>query len=149
MGGGIHAVGRDLVLDDGFGLEAEEFLGRSAGNGVPGENHYAFVGGPDAELVFGADHTEGFDAADLGFLDLEVAGEDGPNPGEEDFLPCSHVGSAADDLDGLGRAVVDRRDVEVIRVGVHLTGQHPCHDYPFKAAGNLFLLLHGVNLNTD
>ena len=65
VGGRVHAVRRDLVFYDGLGPEVEEFLCGSARDGVFRKDHDPVMGRSDAELVLGADHAEGLDAAYL------------------------------------------------------------------------------------
>ena len=83
-----------------------------------------------AELALGAVHAHRGDAAKLGLLDLEVAGQDGTDHGGDDVVALVEVLGAADDLQRLGLAVgaevllahVDLADVHVVGIGVRLLG---------------------------
>ena len=142
MGGCIHTVGGDFVFDDGLGGQVQILLGRSAHGGVGRKHHYA-------ELVFRADHAERLHAAYLALLDLEVSWQHGADAGEEHLLAGGHIGSAAHDGKGLGAAVVNLRDVQMVRIGMGLAFQHFRHHHACEAAGNGFRLLQRIHLDTD
>ena len=92
---------------------------------VFGQHHDARVVAANAQLACRADHAVALDAAKLGFLDLDVAGQHRANRGDGDLLTSRDVGGAADDLRGLlAVAKVDGRDVHMVAIGVRLAGEH-------------------------
>ena len=149
MGGRVDAVGRDLVFDHRLGAELEVFLGRGADHGVLRQDHDALVVGADTELVLRADHAEGLHAADLGFLDLEIPGQDRADLGEQYLLACGHVGRAAHHRQGFAAAGIHRGDMEMVGIRMRLAGQHAGHHDPGESAGNALLLLHAIDFDAD
>ena len=143
----IHAVGCDLILDHGFGLEVQVVLGGSADDGIGLEHHDAGMVFADAELVSRADHAERLNAADLGFLDLEIAGKDGAEGGEKDLLAGGDIGSTADHGDRLAVTGVHLRDVQVIGVRMRFAFEHFGHHYAGETSGDLFLFFDRIHLD--
>ncbi len=107
------------------------------------------MAGPDPELIFSAYHAEGFYPTDLGFLDLEIPWKNGPYTREKYFLPCCYIWSAADYSDGLGRAVIDFGNMEMIGIRMGNTLKNFRNDYTCETSGNLFLLLHAIYFDAD
>ena len=97
MGGRIHAVRGNFIFDDRLGLEVEVLLGGRSHHGIFRKDHDSLVGGTDAQFILGTNHSEGFHAADFGFLDLEIARKHGSDAGEQHFLACRHIRGAAND----------------------------------------------------
>ena len=97
VGGRIHAVRGNFIFDDRLGLEVEVLLGGRSHHGIFRKDHDSLVGGTDAQFILGTNHSEGFHAADFGFLDLEIARKHGSDAGEQHFLACRHVRGAAND----------------------------------------------------
>ena len=107
------------------------------------------MAGAYAKLVLGTDHAQALDSADLGFLDLEVAREDGADLGEEDLLAGRHVGGAAYDLEQFSGAGIHLGDVQMVAVRVRLA-LHDLGDHDSgESAGDLLGLLHTVHLDAD
>ena len=129
-------------------VEAEAHKRGACGDRIV-ENHDAGVVIGKADFVFGANHAETFDAADLGLLHLEGAAigerEFCTNRSEHNGLAGSHVRGAANDLDGL-LAVVHRRDVQVVAVRVGFAGKNLCHNQLFI---NLARFFHAFDFQAD
>ena len=149
MRSGIYTVGGYLILYYGFILEAKIFLCRNAYGGVFRKDHNAVVAGAYSKFILSADHTEAVYPADLGLLDLEVSGEDGAQACKEDFLPCRHVGSAANHGERLRGAVIHGGDMEVVAVRVRVTGEHLSHNNSLETAFHHFPGFHAVYLYAD
>ena len=147
MGRRVDPVGGDFIFDYGLGLKMQVFLGGSAHHRVGRKHHDTFMSGTYAQLVLGAYHTERLHAPDLGLLYLEVSGKHGPDLRKKDFLPGRHVRRTADHGKGLARTVIDLGDMQMVRIRMVFAFQHFRHDDSGKSAGNLFLLLHPVNLD--
>ena len=110
--------------------------------------------GSDAQFVLGTEHAERLHAADLAAFDLEflvaAAGvEHRAHRGAEHFQPRAAVGGAADDLQRLARADVDRGDMQVVGIGMILTGEHLAHHHARKAALDGLDLLKALDLESD
>ena len=115
----VRAVGRDLAVDHGIG-EALVIGEIDTHRSVLGQLDDAAVVVIEAELAAGAAHAEAVIAAELALLDLEVARQHGADHGDDHVQAGAHVGSAADDLQGLGRAV----GAEVALADAHLAEPH-------------------------
>ncbi|MNO98386.1 hypothetical protein D3C76_901310 [compost metagenome] len=94
---------------------------------VRSEFHQAGVVVADLQLFRRAEHAVGFDAAQLGLLDLEVARQFGADHGKRNLQARAHVGRAAHDLEGFA-AVADLADTQLVGIGVLLGGKHFTHD---------------------
>ena len=149
VGGCIHAVRGNFIFDDRLGLEVEVLLGGRSHHGFFRKDHDALVGGADSQLVLGTDHSEGLHAADLGFLDLEIAREHGSDAGEEHFLACRHVRGAADDRQRFTGSVIHGGDVQVIGIGMRFASEHLGHHHAGQAAGHRLRLFYAIHLDTD
>ena len=151
---GIHTVGREPHLDQVVVLDAEVVPGRRTRHGIGGKLHDPVVRGSDAQFVLGTEHAERLHAADLAAFDLEflvaAAGvEHRAHRGAEHFQPRAAVGGAADDLQRLARADVDRGDMQVVGIGMILTGEHLAHHHARKAALDGLDLLKALDLESD
>ena len=81
-------------------------------------------------------HSVGFDPADRGFLEREVAPRNiGPRPAEHADHACARIGRTAHHL--LRRAVpgVDGQHLQLVRLRVPLGGQHPRDDERLQYLG--------------
>ena len=120
----IRTVRRDVQFKADV-VEAEAHERRACRDGII-ENHDAGVVVRKTDFVFGANHAEAFDTADLGLLHLELGAvgerEFCTDRGENDRLACCNVRGAANDLNGV-RAVVDRGDVQVVAIRVRVAGE--------------------------
>ena len=94
-----------------------------------------------ADFVFGANHAETFDAANLGLLHLERATirerKFRTNRGEHHGLACSHVRGSANDLDGFF-AVIDGRNVQVVAIRMGFAGKNLSHNQFFINLARFF-----------
>jgi hypothetical protein len=118
-----------LVVDLDQRVRAAEHVddGR-AGLGRSVEHHDARVLVAQPELALAADHAERGLAAELALLDLGPVRHACADAGEDDVLPLSDVGSAADDLQQLARAVIDLAEAELVGLGVTTTFGDMAHD---------------------
>ena len=150
----IDAVGRQTDADQVVVLDMQILLGRHPDRRIGGQLHDTVVRRADPQLVLGAEHSERLHAADLAALDLErlVASfgvEHGTHRCAEHFESLAAVGGAADDPQGLRSAHVDRRYVQMIRIGMLLAGEHFAHDDALQAAAHGLDLLERLHLQTD
>ena len=127
MAESVGAVGRDVDLNDPVALQVVIVGCGLSHGGVVGEHNDAVVAGAHANLVFGADHAEALDAAQFRFLDdklLVAVIEHAAQVGHDNLLSCCHVGCSTNDLLRFALAEVYCCDVQVVAVGMHLTGKH-------------------------
>ena len=107
-------------------VHAEAHEGCAGRNAVI-QHHDAGVVVAEADFVFGANHAEAFDAADLGLLHLQGAAigerEFSANRGENHGLACGHVRGAAHNLERF-LAVVHGGDVQVVAVRMGVAGEN-------------------------
>ena len=141
VAGSIDAVWGEVHLEDIVAGEVEIFGGGSAGGGSLGgvDDDDAVMAGADANLVLGADHAVGGHAAHLGLLDGEllVAVIEGrAHGGDNHRLSGGHVGGAADNLLDGAAAEVDGGDMQMVAVGMSLTGEHLAHHQAAEAAAD-------------
>ena len=164
---GIRAV-RGHIQFEAYVVEAEAHERSASGDAVV-ENHDSTVVVRKADFVFGANHAETFDAADLGFLHLERATvrerKFRTNRGEHHGLACSHVRGSANNLDDF-LAVVHGRDVQMVAVRVGVASENLCdnelfvdlarffHAFDFeadggKSLGNFFRRFRKINVTSE
>ena len=102
-----------------------------------------------ADFVFGANHAETFDAANLGFLHLERATvrerKFCTNRGEHHGLACSHVRGSANNLDSFF-AVIDGRNVQVVAIRMGFASENFCDNELFI---NLARFFHTFDFEAD
>ena len=154
MRSGIHAVGGQADLDQVVVLDVQELLGAHAHGGVGRKFDDALVRRADAQLVLGTQHAERLHAADLRAFDLEllvaaVGVEHRTDLGAEGLQPRTAVGGAADDPQRFALADVDRRHVQMVRIGMHLARQHLADNNSRKASLDGFDLLEALDLQAD
>ena len=146
MAGTVHAVRRQADLEERVFLELQLLPGRSSHHGGGIEYHDAGMVAANTQFVFGANHAEAFDTADLRTFDLEfaavVGGQFRADGRQQDLLPLGHVGRTADDLQELGLTRVEFRYMEMVGVGMRHAFHHFRHDDAGQAAGNLFHSFH-------
>ena len=97
----ICTVRGNVDLDEGVVFHTKILLGRHAHRCVGREYHDAIVVATHANLIFGTDHAQRLLATDLATFDSELLiaiVEHGTYGSNDDLLPCSHVRSAAHDL---------------------------------------------------
>ena len=99
----------------------------------------------DLQFLGRAEHAEGLDATQLGFLDLEVARQFGADHGEGNLQARAHVGRAADDLEGLA-AVADLADAQLVGVRMLFGREHLADHHAAEGAGDRQV---GVDLEAD
>ncbi|MEY3274856.1 MAG: hypothetical protein RL153_121, partial [Verrucomicrobiota bacterium] len=143
----VGAVGRDLEVEDDVGPGAAQVGGEGlAGEGLGPEDEESILAGMadgvgvDAELVGGAHHAMGLDAADLADLDgegLGVAGlgrERGSGKDEGNLVAGLEVLGSADDL-ALALSIVDAADGKAVGVGMGVPGKHMGDDDALELGG--------------
>ncbi len=89
----------------------------------------------DLQFDLRAEHAVGFDTAQLGLLDLEVARQLGTDHGERHFQARAHVRRAADYLEGL-RTVADLADAQFVGVRVLFGAQYFTDHHAAEFAGD-------------
>ena len=164
MAGSVRAVGRDVHLDEVVALHVVVLRCGDAHGCIGGQFDDAVVAGADAYLVFRAQHAEGLDAADLGFLDGErvvAAVEDRAERGHDDVQSLAAVGCAADDLQrvlrrsgfGLSCAVggLDGHcgDMQVVGVGMLHACEHLAGDESLQTAFDCLYFLYCTYFQTN
>ena len=132
----VGTVGRDLAVE--HGVRAAVVLAKGHADGrVLGQNHDARVVAADAQLTSGAVHAHRDDAAQLGLLDLDVAGKHRTDHSGDDMIARLEVLSAADNLQRLGVALgvdvlIAHRDlahVHVVAIGMRSLLEYLSRDY--------------------
>ena len=151
MRAGIGAVGGDIDFDEPVALKAVVLGSGCAHDSVGGQHDDAAVVGAYANLILGADHAVGLDAAQLALLDDELlvaVVELGAEGGHDDLLAGSHIGRAADNLLHLGGADVHGADVHVVAVGMCFAGEHLAHDKALEASLDGLYFFHAIYFET-
>ncbi|CAI8840095.1 hypothetical protein EMIT043CA1_230055 [Pseudomonas brassicacearum] len=133
QGQAIATVRRQVDLDARI-VQAQVFTDVLANRRIRREFHQAIVAFANLQLGLGAQHAVGLDAAQLGFLDLEVARQFGTDHGERDLQARAHVGRATDDLEGF-RAIADLANPQFVSVWVLLGAQHLAHYHTAEITG--------------
>ena len=94
------------------------------------------------QLALRAAHAAAGNAAQLRFLDLEVARQHRAHGGHRHLDARRDVRRAAHDLHGFACAHVNRHDVQVVAVRVQLAGEHVPHDHPVERRAGPLHRLH-------
>ena len=154
MRSGIDAVGREAYLYQIVVPDFQVLGGRHTHGGLGGQLHNAVVRDSNAQFVLGAQHAERLDAPDFAALDFEllvaaIGIKDSAHGGAQHLEPGAAVGSAADDLQRLGSPDVDRRDVQVVGIGMVDAGEHFAHDDAPEPAPHGLDLLETLDLEAD
>ena len=113
----VCAVGGQIDVNRGV-IPAEVLLHILSERSILRELGDALLLDVDPELLIGAEHSVGFNAAKLSRLDLNTAGELCPDKRHADLESFPAVRSAADNVEKLASADVDLGDVEMIGVRV-------------------------------
>ncbi len=135
-------------------FDPEIFAGRHSHGSVGRKFHDALVRGADAQFVFGAEHAQRFDSANLAALDLEllvaaVRVEHGTHRGAQHLEAGAAVGCSAHDLQRLRSPRVDRRNVQMVRIGVVRAGQDFADDHAAQPAPDGLDLLETLDFESD
>ena len=147
----IGPVGRDVDFNHPVALEMVILGGRHAHDSVVGQHDDAGMVGADTYLILGAYHAEALHAAQLRFLDgefLVAVIEHAAQVGHNHLLSGGHIGCSADNLLGLALAEVNRRDVEMIAIGMWLTGEHLAHIKAFQPSFDGLHFVQRIHLKT-
>jgi hypothetical protein len=115
----VGAVGGQLDREQGV-VQAEVGADVGAHRRVLGQRVEAGVVLGETELARRAQHAEGLDAAQLGLLDLELAGQHRADHRARHLHAGGGIGRAADDLQQLAGTGVDLAELELVGVGVLL-----------------------------
>ena len=154
-GQAIGAVGRDLAIKHGIGRAVVLAKGHTNGS-ILGQDHDACVVAADAQLARRAVHAKARDTTELGFLDLDAAGQLGANHGGHDMVSGLEVLGTANNLQRLGVALgvdvfVAHRDlahIHVVAIGMWRFLEHLSRDHMVKAlAHNVDSLDLGTGAN--
>ena len=139
MRSGVDSVRGYVNFDNCVIFNFIVFGGGCAHFHAVGQHNNAGVRCSDANLVFGANHTERFLSANLRFLDYELfvaVVKHCANGCYNHFLPSGHVGRAAYNCQQFGSAHVNGCNVQVVRVGVVDAGFHFANHKAFQSAFN-------------
>ena len=146
---GLHFRRDDLAEDPVPGLDVRRDggLGRVDGvivaqNGGGFDLRVGEVVGGHVQLLDGAEHTVGGNAAQLPFGDLHPAGEQGVVQRRGDQIAHMHVPGAGADLDRLTLSHVDLGHQHVVGVGVLFDGQNSAHLHIFHLLAQILGDLH-------
>ena len=148
---GIGPVGSDVHLNQVVALHVEVFCSRCADNSILWKDDDAAVVVANAYLIFCTKHAAALHATQFAALDgdaLVAVVEFGSHDSRNHLLTGSHVGSAADNLQGLALSHIDCADMHVVAVWMHFAGQHLSHPEAFQATLDGLHFFHAVNLET-
>ena len=137
----VGAVRRDLEVEHRVG-QLEVVGDGHAHRRVLGQDPDALVVAAHTQLALRAAHAAASDAAQLGLLDLEVAGQHRADGGHRHLDPLRDVRRAAHDLHRLARAHVHGDHVHVVAVGMLLARLHVAHDHAVERVARLLDRLH-------
>ncbi len=146
---GISTVGGDVDINHPIAFKMVIFSGWRAYDSIVGEYDDTTVAIAYADFVFSTNHAEGVDATQAAFLDDEFLVAIVKNATEvcyNHFLTSGHIGRAADDLLGLTFAKINSRYMEMVAIGVGLTGQHLSDIQSLEAAFDGLNLIQSINL---
>lgn len=150
MRGRIYAVGRNIDFYYILVLHAI-ILGSGSTRSrkiVAGDDDNAIMRCSDTYLVFSANHTHGFDTANLGFLYdkfLVAIIKHSAHGGYNNCLSGCNIGRTANYLFGIFTSKVNGGDVQVVAIGVLDTRQHLAYNDTTEAAT---YSLHSMNAFT-
>jgi hypothetical protein len=148
MAASICSVGSYVNLDEVIALDMIVLSCRSADLCVCGKNDDSAVVVANANLVFCTKHTATLNATKLATLDgkaLIAIIKLGSNDGCNNLLTCSHIRSAADNLNGFAFSHVNCANVHVVAVWMRFASQHFSHIKTFQTAFyglNFFYAIH-------
>jgi hypothetical protein len=136
----VGPVGGDREVEDDV-VESEDatHVGPELDALVEAEDAAVVV--TEAELLGGAEHAVGHDAADLAPLQHEAPRQRGARTGIGHDHARHHVGGTAHDA-GLTAAGVDVDELELVGVGVLLDPEHPRDPHTGDLGARLFHALH-------
>ena len=136
----VGPVGGQVHFDDGV-VQGQVVTDVGAQRGVVRQFQQAVDAVLQAQLGAAAQHALGGLAAQLGFLDLQVAGQQGADPGERRLQAFAGVGGAAHHREG-ALAVTHFTDAQLVGVRVRLAAD----DLPHHHTGERRCRrLHGVH----
>ena len=135
----VGTVRRQADLEQVVVLQLEIVAGRRTGRHVLRQHDNSVVGRADAYFVLGAEHAQRLDAAYLAFLDFEsVLLSRGIkrriDRRDDHFLSGGHVRGAADDLSRRAVAQIDRRDMQLIGIGMLLACKYVADDHSCESS---------------
>ena len=149
----VDTVGGQTDTNQIVVLDIEILLSRHTYGGVGRQLLDTIVVGANAQLIVGTQHTERLDATNFTLLDFESLGfahrvEHRTDSCTEHLQACTHVGGTANDIERLACTDIDRRYVQVVRIGVIDAGQHLADNHTCQTATNGFDLLELFDFET-
>ena len=152
MAGGIAAVGGNCHFEGVVLFEMEIFFGRHSDRSVVGKHHNACVVRAQLKLVGSTKHAFAHSAAQFAFFDFVELGvgsiDLGTNLGANYFLPGSHIGGSADNIERGACTYIYCGEVQVVAVGMGLAGKHLGYDHMLQSAFDAFNFLNAFNFQT-
>ena len=152
MGGGVGAVGSDGHLEGIVVFDVEILAGRHTHGSVGGKHHDTVMACSQLQLVFSAEHTLADGATQLAFLDfvkLRVGGiYFGTYRGTYHLLSGSDIGGATYNVEGAVAAHIDSGEVQMVRIGMRLAGEHLGYHHMFEASLDGLYFFHPFHLET-
>ena len=130
----IATVGRQADLD-GRVIQLQIITKIPTDRRICRQLHQTTVVVAHLQLGLRAQHAVGFDAAQLGLLDLEVTWQLGTDHGEWNLQARTHIGRSADHLEGF-RTVTDLANAQLVGIGMLLGAQHLPDHHTTELAGN-------------
>ena len=147
----IRTVGRDVYVDQPVAVQMIILGGRLSDRCILRQYDDAVMARTDADFILGTDHTEALHTTQLALLDgefLVAVIEHAAQISHNDFLSCSHIRCTTHNLLRFALAEVDGCHVEMVRVGLRLTGQHFADKESFQSSPYCFHLVQCINLKS-
>ena len=135
----IRAVGGNVNLYHPVAFQMIVFSRRLTHRSVFRQYDDTVVRGTHTDFVFCANHTQRLNAAQLRFLDLELLVaviEHTTQIGNDHLLTSCHIGSATHNLLWFALTQVNGCHMQVVAVGMCLTGEHLAHIQSFQSSFN-------------
>ena len=147
----IGTVGRNVYVDQPVAVQMIILGGRLSDRCILRQYDNAVMACADTDFILSTDHTEALHTTQLALLDgefLVVVIEHAAQISHNDFLSCSHIRCATHNLLRFALSEVDGCHVEMVRVGVRLTGQHFADEEPFQSSPYCFHLVQCIHLKS-
>ena len=140
-GQAVRPVRRDLQVEHGI-PRAHEVRHRLAHRRIFGKHPNAGMVLPQSQLALRAAHAAAHHAAQLRFLDLEIAGQHRAHERHGHLDVRRDVRRPADDLHGFLDAHIHRHHVHVIGIRMRLAGEHVPHHNALEGLAGLLHAFH-------
>src|SRR3546814_12794691 len=102
---------------------------------LAGQLHQSAIVTPHLQLSFRAKHATGFDTAELGLLDLEVARQLSTDHCKRDLQAGPHIRGSADDLKGF-TSIADLTDPKLVGIRMLHGFEDLTNNHTAEAASN-------------